>query len=177
MAIIINKTDNITDDITVINHNHHEIHEGNFFTVTDRVEADTTTIQWQITTPAGTTYAHMFFSLACTGEALYVLTEGSDMTDGTALNEVNRRRAGTPGVASVVVTRTPTGGSTVGETTLFTEHYGSTGVASKTVEGGSTRGENEWILKPGTKYVVSITSYVDNVYVTCKLDWYELSEA
>lgn len=164
--------DEITRALITLDYVHHEVHEGVMYSTTDTVAANTTTVKWQIHTANTTKYAHLVFNLSCTGEATFLVTEGSDRTDGTALEEVNRRRVGVPNVAETIVTRTPTGGSTDGALTIFSTRSGITGVAAKAIESGAARAENEWILKPNTKYVISITTYAD-VYVTCKLDWYE----
>jgi hypothetical protein len=168
--------DGVTSAVKVIDYAHHEVHDGHIFAVHDTVACDTTTVKWQVTTPNTTRYSHMVFDLSCTGEALYLVTEGSDRTDGTALAEVNRRRVGTPNVAGTIVTRTPTDGATDGALVLFTERNGITNVAGKTLASGAARSNSEWILKPNTKYVVSVTTYAA-VYVTCALNWYEHSEA
>jgi hypothetical protein len=164
--------DSITHTMQVINYAHHEIHAGSSFTVADTVAADTTTVKWQVTTPNTTKYAHLIFELTCTGEATFLVTEGSDRDDGIALTEVNRRRVGTPTVATTVVTRTPTGGTTDGAIILFSMRNGITNVAGKSIEGSTARGTNEWILAPNTKYVISITTYAD-VFATMIVDWYE----
>jgi len=166
------RVDSTTHAIETIEYEHHEIHGGASFSVADTVAANSATVKWQITTPDSTKYAHLLFELACTGEATFLVTEGSNHTDGTALTVVNRRRVGSPTAATVIVTRTPTGGSTDGAVILFSLRSGITSVASKNVEGSSARGTNEWILKPNTKYVVSITTYA-NSYATCLLNWYE----
>ena len=169
------KEDSITSTTITIDYAHHEIHGGSSFTVSDTLTCNTTTVKWMIVTPDSTTYAHLVFELSSTGEATYLVTGDADRTAGTSLSVVNRRRVGTPTVATTTVSRTPTGGNTDGATILFSKRAGITGVGSKSVEGGSARDTNEWILKPNTKYVVSITTYAD-VYATMKLDWYEHKE-
>ena len=168
--------DGITTALKTISYEHHEIHGGSSFVVSDVQNVDSTTMKWQVTTPDSTSYGHMLFNVDCTGEMYMLITEGSDRTDGTALSEVNRRRVGTPDAATVIVTRTPTDGATDGATTILATRSGSTGVASKTISAGGARGENEFILKPNTKYVIAITTYA-NIYVSLQLDWYEHSEA
>ena len=101
----------------------YEIIKGNSFTVCDTVEANTTTVKWQIHTLADIGKIHLRFSLTCNGEALYLVTEGSDRDDGTALEEVNRNRV-LPSLAETIVTRTPTGGTTDGATVLFSLRNG-----------------------------------------------------
>jgi|SaaInl7_150m_RNA_FD_contig_123_9750_length_6017_multi_15_in_2_out_0_5 hypothetical protein len=155
--------DRSTHAFNCIDHALHKIFEGASFSVSDSVVCDTTTVKWQITTPNTTKYSHLKFSLSSTGEATFLVTEGSDRTDGTALSEVNKKRVGTPTAATTIVTRTPTGGSTDGATTLFSIRK------STTIQPD----ENDfWILKPNTKYVISITTYAA-VYATMKIDWAE----
>jgi hypothetical protein len=166
------RIDGVTNTLQAIDYEHHEVHAGSAFTVADTVVADTTTVKWMIVTPDSTKYSHLIFTLTSTGEATFLVTEGADRTAGTNLPPVNRRRVGTPTAATTTVSRTPTGGTTDGATTLFTMRNGITSVAAKNIEGGEARATNEWILKPNTKYIVSITTYA-TVYATMLLDWYE----
>jgi hypothetical protein len=112
----------------------------------------------------------MIFNVECTGEMLMVITEGASHTDGTALAEINRNR-NSSNEAGVAVARAPTNGSD-GSTTIFSIRTGATGVASKTVASGGARGQNEFILKQNTKYVVAVTTYAA-VQVSLDLNWYE----
>lgn len=171
-ALATDHYDENTRALTNISFEHHLIHIGDSFVVCDVQNVNATTIKWQITTPNTTKYSHVIFDIEATGEMLMAVTEGSDRTDGVALTEINRSRIGTPNVAGTIVTRTPTGGSTDGATTITSRRVGATGVASKTLTGGGNRGTNEFILKPNTKYVVAITTFAD-IYVTFCLDWYE----
>jgi len=164
--------DAMTGVDTSITYPHHEIHGGSSFVVCDVQSVDATTMKWQITTPDSAKLAHILFDIDSTGEMFVVVTEGSDRVDGTALVEINRNRDGTPAVATVIVTRTPTGGNTDGAVTILSKRSGATGVGNKTLTGGGARGNNEYILKPDTKYVVSITTYA-TVFVSFCVDWYE----
>lgn len=166
------RMDASTHSIQTLEYEHHEIHSGSSFVCVDLRNVDSTTFKWQVTTPAGTKYAHMVFDIDCTGEMTVLITEGSDRVDGTALVELNRNRVGTPNVAGTILTHTPTGGSTDGTVVLVNHRSGATGQGSKTVSGGGLRGGNEFVLKPATKYVISVTTYAD-VWVTLDLDWYE----
>jgi hypothetical protein len=176
MSIIINKTDTKTGAVLTIDYGHHEVHDGSSFSVCDTVACNTATVKWMIATPASTTYAHLIFLLSCTGEATYLVTGDADRVAGTPLTAVNRRRVGTPAASTTTVSRTPSGGTTDGATILFSLRNGITGTGGKAAEAGSARDLNEWILKPNTKYVISVTTYATS-YVTCLLDWYEHAEA
>ena len=166
------RIDASTNTLQTIEYEHHEIHSGSSFVCHDLRNVNTTTFKWQVTTPDSLVYAHMVFDINCTGEITVLVTEGSDKTDGTALVELNRRRVGTPAVAAVVVTHTPTSGTTDGTVTLINHRSGATGVGSRTIAAGGTRGGNEFILKPNTKYVISATTYAD-VWITLQIGWYE----
>ena len=161
-----------TGAVKTIEYEHHEIHGGSSFTTSDVQLVETTTLRWMITTPAGTKYTHIIPSIECSGEFLVVETEGSDYTGGTPLAVINRNRVGTPNVAGTIATRAPTAGTTLGAVTLRTERVGATSVAGKTVSSGASRGASEFVFKPATKYIISITTFAD-VYVTLRLDWYE----
>jgi len=160
-------------DATVgIDYAHHEIHEGNSYTICDTLACNNTTVKWMIITPNTPTYCHLLFDLSCTGEALYLVTGDADRDIGTPLSVLNRKRVGVPNVAGLTASRTPSGGTTDGGTVLFSKRSGITGLGSKNIEGSVGRDSNEWILKPNTKYIISITTYTDS-HATCKLDWYE----
>lgn len=166
------RIDASTNSLQTVDYAHHEIHSGSSYVVCSVQNIDDTIFKWQVTTPNTTKYSHMIFDIECTGEMLILITEGSDRTDGSALTEINRNRVGTPTAAGTIVTATPTSGTTDGATTIFTERTGATGQASKTISAGASRGKSEYILKPNTKYVISVETFAD-VYVTVCLDWYE----
>ena len=168
----ISGVDASTETLQQISYEHHEIHSGSSFVGIDLRNVSTTTFKWQVTTPNSLKYAHMIFDIDCTGEMTVLITEGSDKTDGTALVELNRNRVGTPTAATVILTHTPTGGATDGTVVLMNHRSGATGVASKTIAAGGARGGNEFVLKPNTKYVISVTTYAD-VWVSLNLNWYE----
>jgi hypothetical protein len=166
------KVDKISDSIITIPFEHHELHEGDSFVVCDVQSVDTTTLKWLITTPDSLKYCHALFDIQCTGEVSILVTEGADRTGVTALTAINRRRVGTPTVATLSVKRTTSAGTTDGAITIESKRVGATGSGSKTISAGGSRGNNEYILKPNTKYVVAITTYAA-VYVSMCLDWYE----
>ncbi len=162
--------DRVSKSVETITHSHHEIHKGGAFTVHNVQSVSTTTFKWQVTTLDSAIRVHMLFQVEGTGEVDLLVTEGSDRDDGGALTEINRDRTSS-NVATTIVTTTPTGGSTDGATTIMEIRAGST-QGSKTAESGGSRGTNEFILKPNTKYVISVTTYAA-VYITLELNWYE----
>lgn len=163
--------DVITRASIVLPYEHHEIHSGDSYVVCDVQSVNTTTAYWMITTPDSTKYAHIIFDIRCTGELSIDITEGADRVGTTALTAINRNRASTK-TATVVVHRAYTGGTTDGTINILSIRDGATGVASKVVATGGARGENEYMLKPNTKYIIKVTTYA-SVYVSMCVDWYE----
>lgn len=169
---ILQPRDASTHALETIDYPHHEIHDGGSFVINEVQNLSTTTAYWMITTPDSTKYSHTIFDIEATGEAYIKITEGADRTGTTLLTAINRRRVGTPTVATLVMHRGYSGGTTDGATTIFEKRIGATGVGGKTLTGGGVRGLNEYILKPNTKYVIAVTTYAD-IYVSGQLDWYE----
>lgn len=156
-------------DITM-EFDHHEVHHGHSFKLDDVQAIDTTTRKWMVTTSNTKKYAHMIFDALCTGEITILVTEEADRTGTTELTPINRNRIGSPTVATVRVHRDISDGTTDGTTTIKNIRMGTTDKFSGMV--GESRGQNEYILKPNTKYVIAITTYAA-VNVSLHLDWYE----
>jgi len=156
--------------LVTIGHTEAEINDGDSFKIDDVIHLNTTSQLWLITTPDSTKYAHMIFDFLGTGEMYVIITEGADRTTGTALAAINRRRVGTPTEATVTVKRGATGGTTNGAITIETFRIGSTDKFSAMI--GETNGRRMYILKPNTKYVVSVETFAD-VYITMRLQWCE----
>jgi hypothetical protein len=155
-----------------VDYSHHEVHEGESYIAPDVQAVDTTTIKWQITTPDTTKWAHMIPDIACTSECLITITEGSDRIDGTSVPAINRDR-NSSNVAGIVVTRTPTGGTTDGATTIFKKRLGTTGAGPFGASApGSSRGVQEYKLKQNTKYVVAVQTFAA-AFVSADFNWYE----
>jgi len=163
-----------TGAVVGVGYAHHEIHEGSSFKVCDVQNINTTTQKWIVTTPDSKTYAHMLFDAFCTGEMSVLVTEGADRTGTTVLTPLNRRRVGTPPAATVIVHRDVSGGATDGAIELEKVRVGATDKFSAAIS--EHRDQNEYVLKPNTKYVMAVTTYAD-VNVSLHLDWYEHKDA
>lgn len=161
------RIDAITNVLTTIDHDHSKIHSGSSWICNDVQNINATSMQWLITTPDSTTYAHMLFGALCTGELQINVTEGASRAGVTYLAAQNQNRvADPPTSATVVVYRGVTGGTTDGSVTLLTQRSGATESPV------SFRALGEYILRSNTKYVVTLTTY-SNVYATLVLNWNE----
>lgn len=172
VAVVNLALDSSTLAVSVIEHEHQEIHAGNSFHVSEVVAVDTTTQKWLITTPAAPREAHMVLSVVSTGEVALTVTEGADRTGVTPLTAINHDR-NSGRAATMVIHRGISGGSTDGAVVVFAIRTGATGQASKTIAPGSGRAESEYILKQDTKYVVAAETFAAGVHVSLVLDWYE----
>ena len=157
----------------VINISHGEqlTHEGLSYSVTDTRTINNTTAKWMFDTDGSAREIHSIFTLTCSGEATYILTEGADRSAGTVVPTVNRNRTSS-NTSLVEFSYAPTGGTTDGNITLFNIHTGSTGQGANIGVEGSSQSPLEWVLKPNTKYIVSIQTYA-NVRATCGITWFE----
>lgn len=167
--------DKSTRALIGIGYAHHEIHGRSTYHVSDVQNLSTTTVYWMVTVANNLKLPHMLFNVNCTGEMLVTLTEGADRVGTNLLPSRNRQRHLSDDNSLTKIHRAYSAGSTNGAVTLFTRRAGSTGVASKTVAAGASRGDNEWPLNINTKYILAVTTYAD-VYVTVAFDWYEHSE-
>lgn len=154
----------------VIEFDHHEVHHGHSFKLDD-VQTVNGTQKWMVTTPNSKKYAHMIFDALCTGEMSMVVTEGADRDGDAVLTPINRNRIGTPAAADVIIHRgIKANGTTDGAITIKNVYVGITDEPSS--ETSESRGRNEYVLKPDTKYIVAITTIAE-AKVSLHLDWYE----
>ena len=148
---------------------HHEIHEGEHYTVADFTDlANGATYNLLFVTPDTTVRIHMLFQVATEAEATITLFEDTTTSsDGTAITEVCNRRDASGGTADLVVTHTPT---ITGDGTQLAR--GKTGSGRQL--GGEIRGEDEWILDQNSKYMLRITNdTATNNWVSWLIAWYE----
>jgi len=159
-----------TGSQVVVSHDEHMLGDGKCFKLDDLQNVNTATQKWMITTPNSKTYARMIFDILCNGEQTVLITEGADRTGTTALTPFNRNRVGTPPIATVLVHRDVSEGSSDGAIILKNFRIGATDKFSTLP--AESQGRRGYILKPNTKYIVSVTTQAD-VYVTMRLHWCE----
>ena len=161
--------DSATFAVNTIEYEHHEIHSGSSFTSSyQREVASGANLDILIVTPSGSKWAHFAYEIDVEAETQVYLYEAPTAT--AAANPIvayNRDRNSTK-AATVVITHTPTG-ITPGTTIIRSYHLGS----GKTF-GGGARGNHEFILKAGTKYLFRLTNLtVSDNWMSVIFDWYE----
>jgi hypothetical protein len=153
----------------VIDHAHHEIHEGDYIFGDDISGslASGDIKYWLFITPDEATYYHSFPHIIGTGEFEVQSYEGVTVaTNGTEIPMYNRNRniaiastykfykdPTTPNVTNCPIVRNIRIGS--GKSAI-----------------GESRAENELILKPNTKYLIKATSRAVGTFITCHLNGY-----
>lgn len=150
---------------------HAHIHEGKHFVCMDIQNVSSTTMQWMVTTPDTTEWAHMEFPFICTGEFKVVLTRPANRTGTNLLTNINRNENSSI-TSEILIHRGVSGGSTDGTVVPLGLRMGTTGQGNKSLIGGNSRGENELMLKRNTKYIITVTTFA-NVWVTAVFDWYD----
>lgn len=117
-------------------------------------------------TPNTTTRCHFIFSVETDGKATVLLNESAiTSANGTGLTAYNNDR-NSANVATLSIYEDPT--VTGAGTTILPFLVGSSQKA-----GGNNRGEEEFILKQNTKYLLRITAAA-NLDAVVKLNWYEV---
>lgn len=134
----------------VLDYAHHELHEGDFYTVdfdSTLASANDSLIAVFITSADSTNLVHLRYEVDATAKTYFVLKEGATYTSGDTLTIFNSNRTSnnTSGSAFVKGAVTPIGGTVIRRSTLGASGAGKTG--------GEVGAEGvELILKPNTKY-------------------------
>jgi hypothetical protein len=151
--------------VIAVESGHYEIHEGNAFNYSDGIQLGASGTQYYLLT-TGAKYPHLLLHIFFGGEATVQLFEGADRSGSAAGTVFNRSRPSSK-APTMTVHKGITGGTTDG-VQIQTSRYGS-----GLIGGGEMRGENEWILKPNTKYLLLITSIVATNDIAVGINWYE----
>jgi len=189
------ETDPITRGLHVIDSEHHQIHEGMSFTAfysvtTAATDAHRTGIY--IKTPPSsnnTNRLHLVASFACSTAANFSILEGVTIAANVGTHTTlayNRMRYSNRMAACFSNATVPLQGyiTTLTEAQIAADGTWNVGTVIRTEPmtigdgpkpaGGSSRGEQEYILKPDTKYVFLITNTAASANTHhILIDWYE----
>lgn len=169
------KQDGVTNAISVIEYEHHEIHSGSHFFITDfAVLANNTVFDMQFTTPASTAWVHFVFKIDSSAELLWHIYENvAVLTAGTSLivRNSNRNSTKTSGTSTAMV---------LGVSEAVASTYTNTATSIRLSAGhsgagkssGSDRRENELVLKQNTTYLFRGRAAAAG-YIDFSTNWYE----
>ena len=162
--------DTTTRALSIIQYEHHEIHEGNHFFYADGITlAAAAKQQYMITTPNTLVFPHLLFSITGGLGITITIDEAGDRV-GTTLQTVYNSDRNSLNAATTIIHKGTGGGSTDG-TEIATFAIGSASVGGKI--GGGIRASEEIILKRNTKYIFEIASVANANNIAVYFTWYE----
>lgn len=164
-----------TEVLESILYEHHEIHSGSNYEVTNVVDLAINNVRdIRITTPNTTEYGHFIFRLMCESETEYYLYEGvTIVTAGTSITPLNNNRNS---VSTSSMTVDYIDNTSVANANADTTVAGSTtikhGIIGAGKDGGEDAHDRETILKANTVYCLRMIANAAG-YVNYDLSWYE----
>ncbi len=155
---------------TIIELQHHKIHESDHYIYTDTVSLGSAATQDYLLTIDNTTlWPHILMNFVSGLDMTIQLFEATDKT-GTTLQTTFNNNRNSINSAGMTVHKDQSGGSTDG-TLIFQGRVGNSTQGGKI--GGIIRTDEEFILKQNNKYIIRITSNAASNNVTTNLIWYE----
>lgn len=168
MGIFTQKEDQPTSAQTIVDHTHHEVHEGShyYFHITSNIGSAVTSNLF-IITPNTKKWIHMNWTFSSLEDTHFKAFEVCDGTTDAALTVYNsdRNSSNTAGLIIAPVASITTAGTLMWQDYLPADKFGS----------AESRADNEMILKQDTWYNLRILSEAASNIVTIKLHWYELT--
>ncbi len=159
--------DRSTHAANTIEYEHHKIHDGRHFTLSNTTQINSgANFDLGITTGAGSRFIHAVHLANSTAAAEVIVYEHTsfNLSSGTAVTPVNRNR-NKLNTSDHVFAEGPTV-TDVGSV-LFRESFGARNFA------GQVRSQNEFVLNSGLNYLFRIQSAGANNVVNGRIEWYE----
>lgn len=160
--------DGSTNTLQFIDYEHHEIHAGSHYTVFNYVDGLSVgdTVEFTVTTPDTTTWAHMSYELeSITGGKLEIFEGTTGVSGGTTITPINNNRNST-NTSTLTILLDPT---------AITDDGTSLGIylAGANRGSGQIRRDKELILKQNTTYLFRFTSTANSNSLGYIAKWYE----
>ena len=165
------KVDGSTQSIQTIEYEHHEIHSGShFFVAGYGTYAADEDVDFQVTTPATTKWAHMTFEVTSSCAATIKIYESAAVAaDGVSVTPINNNR--NSNTTSVLTIQTDGTVNTVGSLIY------SAAIGAGQKGAGFHDREREIVLKQNTTYRFFIESDAAANVISYVGEWYEHTDA
>ena len=170
--------DNLFRALLVVDVVHHEVHEGDAFTMQtyDEGAASGDVIQLYFKTPATASpqkRIHLVSEREGSGEHQFILTEGITYSAGGATRTPLNKNRGS--IKTSAVTVPLVGSDKAGNVITYTGgtiiYDAWVGLGKSVV--GENRGTVEWVLAPETEYIFEVFSKTNPSLTAVILEWYE----
>ena len=164
--------DSMTGASVTVDYEHHEIHSGSHYVVTD-YDTDVDILgpkYWHIITPNTTKHIHLIGNFYADGAGIWELYENPTTTgNGTGLAEINsNRNSANTATAQVFYDATNSAAGTL----LWKVYLGEL-VNSANNSGGAGSRSREFVLKQNEQYLIKFTPAADDTLAGVELIWYE----
>lgn len=167
--------DPVTGAPVTIDSVHHEVHEGEMFHAGYTVASVANGASVDLLFTVGAKEAHATFEVFAGGQVSVHLYEAPTVANGTAITIYNMKRSSANEALSTVK-HTPTVTAT-GSVALVSGRILPGGTSPQTRVGGGIRQGVEWILAPGTAYLLRVANGSGaTIAVNVGLEWYEEEE-
>jgi len=164
------RIDDVTECIMIVDHSHHEVHDGDGYRYTDPVTLASGASQDYLLTVANTTkWPHFTFSADGTAITTVEVFSATDRT-GTTLQSIFNANENSTNTAGLTIHKGATGGTTDG-VSIF-RYSSGTATGSAKMESAALY-SSERILKQNTKYIIRITSGTNGNLCNLRAEWYE----
>lgn len=157
--------DTLTKSFVSIEHEHHEIHEGNSYVVCGSANLSSSAEYGLVMTSSGTTSAHLHSIFRTDGTSAFKIYENCSYSGGTLFTSINRNR----NMIESSLYRVFEMPSITASGTLIYKYQGGNVNNNENTK----RTENEFVLATGSSYLVLVKSLVANNSVSLILNWYE----
>jgi len=159
----------VLGEVETLSHEHAHVHDGSsFLATTMQTLGNNTSYRIAIAVPAGTETAHLFFRFTSTSEWYVEFFEApTTVAGGANLTAYNRNRNSVNGP---LLTFTQGVTAVADGTRLLVERVGSGAVGTRV--GGVSQSIEEWVLKPGTTYLVHLRCVVAGT-LAAAFQWYQ----
>lgn len=164
-----------TEALIIMQQDHHEIHVGDNYEVTNVVDLAINNVRdIRITTPNTTEYGHFIFGLQCENETEYYLYEAvTIVTAGSSITPLNNNRnSGNSSSMTVDYIDNTSVANADSDTTVAGSTTLKHGIIGSGQDGGEDSHDREIILKANTVYCVRMIANAAG-YVNYDLSWYE----
>tara|TARA_Y100000310_G_scaffold344205_1_gene455713 strand:- start:2488 stop:3129 length:642 start_codon:yes stop_codon:yes gene_type:complete len=162
------RLDALSHALEIITFAHHELHEGDSYTIQTFTDIDNgNSLDLRITTPDNPTLIHITIEVQVEAEFEMFLYESGNVTGGNIITPINRKR-GSTNTSNTTFTSAPTV-TTTGNLLAKQKQVSGERI------GGEEREQNEFIFARDTTYLFRLTntSGSNNQFASVKLNWYE----